>query len=127
MSEDVMRIDQQIMTIDNVICRHIDSIENNPRGNVSQDVLAQLRNFVEHIMLKFNAKGSDISDKYGNIKEAIEYTNTQGKLKVLTRFHKYLQVVASHYTLEPENSERLMLKYYEYLLKIKILVKMNYL
>ncbi|GIN41170.1 hypothetical protein J19TS1_41190 [Heyndrickxia oleronia] len=33
-----------------------------------------------------------------------------------------MQIVASHYTLDEENSERLMLKYYEYLLKIKNLL-----
>ena len=38
-------------------------------------------------------------------------------------FFKYL---LSHYTLDEENSERLLLKYYEYLLKIKIFLKDKY-
>ena len=33
--------------------------------------------------------------------------------------HDFLQIVASHYTMDEENSERLMLKYYEYLLKLR--------
>lgn len=117
-----LRIDAQILNIDNVICRHIDSLGNSPRGVVSQDILSQLRNFVEHIMLKFYANGQDIENSYDNICRAIEFVKTRGDLKVLRRFHDYLQIVASHYTLDEENSERLMLKYYEYLLKIKNLL-----
>lgn len=113
------KIDSQIITIDKVICRHISSFETTPRGMVSQDVLSQLRNFVEHIMLKFYANGYDIDNSYDNICKSIEFVKSQGKLKILRRFHDYLQIVASHYTLDEENSERLMLKYYEYLLKIK--------
>ena len=112
-------IDQSIMTIDKAICRHIAEFGTSPRGAVSQDVLAHLRNFVEHIMLKFYANGRDIDNSYQNIFDAIKYVESQGKLKVLRRFHDYLQIVASHFTLDEENSERLMLKYYEYLLKIK--------
>lgn len=37
-----------------------------------------------------------------------------------------MQITASHYTLEEENSERLMLKYYEYLLRIKSYLKSTY-
>jgi len=47
-------------------------------------------------------------------------------LKFLNRFHNFLQITASHYTLDEENSERLMLKYYEYLLKIKSFLKKSY-
>lgn len=118
----LLRIDAQILNIDKVICRHIDSLGTSPRGVVSQDILSQLRNFVEHIMLKFYANGHDIENSYDNICRAIDFVKTQGNLKVLRRFHDYLQIVASHYTLDEENSERLMLKYYEYLLKIKNLL-----
>lgn len=118
----LLRIDAQILTIDKVICRHIDSLGTSPRGVVSQDILSQLRNFVEHIMLKFYANGQDIDNSYENICKAIDFVKSRGNLKVLRRFHDYLQIVASHYTLDEENSERLMLKYYEYLLKIKNLL-----
>ncbi|XQY92146.1 ATP-dependent DNA helicase [Metabacillus sp. HB246100] len=121
-SVSLLRIDAQILNINKVICRHIDNLATSPRGVVSQDILSQLRNFVEHIMLKFYANGQDIDNDYDNICTAIDFVRTQGKLKVLRRFHDYLQIVASHYTLDEENSERLMLKYYEYLLKIKNLM-----
>lgn len=118
----LLRIDEQIFNINNVICRHIDSLGTSPRGVVSQDILSQLRNFVEHIMLKFYSNGQDIENSYDNICKAIEFVKARGNLKVLRRFHDYLQIVASHYTLDEENSERLMLKYYEYLFKIKNLL-----
>lgn len=112
-------IDDRIRNIDNVICRHIASADFSSRGAVAQDILAHLRNFVEHIMLKFYANGRDIENTYPNICAAIDYVQTRGELRSLYRFHNYLQIVASHYTLDEENSERLMLKYYEYLLTIK--------
>ena len=116
-------IDDRILNIDRVICRHIGSADFSPRGAVSQDVLAQLRNFLEHIMLKFYANGGDIDNTYENICKAIEFVQTRGDLKLLYKFHDYLQIVASHYTLDEENSERLMLKYYKYLLGTRILLR----
>lgn len=120
------QIDNQILIIDKAICSSIDRLGGNERGLLSQAILAQLRNFVEHIMLKIYANGTDIENNYPNICDAIDYVKTQGKLKFLRRFHDYLQIVASHYTLDEENSERLMLKYYEYLLKIKDFLKTRY-
>lgn len=117
------QIDTQILNINRVICRHIDSLSTSTRGAVSQDILSQLRNFVEHIMLKYYANGEDIENSYENIGKAIVFVKAKGNLKVLKRFHDYLQIVASHYTLDEENSERLMLKYYEYLLRLKNLLQ----
>lgn len=122
----LFRIDSQILNIDKTICRHINSLGTLGRGAVSQDILSQLRNFIEHIMLKVYANGQDIDDTYENIQKAIDHVKTKGQLKFLWRFHGFLQIVASHYTLEEENSERLMLKYYEYLLKTKDFLKTKY-
>ncbi len=44
----------------------------------------------------------------------------------MIKFHNLLQISASHYTLDEGKSERLMLKYYEYLLRIKIFLKKTY-
>lgn len=116
-------LDDRIQNIDRVICRHIGSADFSPRGAISQDILAQLRNFLEHIMLKFYANGGDIENTYENICKAIDYVKTRGDLKLLYKFHDYLQIVASHYTLDEENSERLMLKYYKYLLETRVLLR----
>lgn len=121
-----LQIDEQILTIDKVICRHLSNLSNLPRGQISQDILSQLRNFVEHIMLKIHANGGDIEDSHENIKKAVQYAKSESSLCYLSRFHSFLQVSVSHRTLEEENSERLMLKYYEYLFRIKKFLHKKY-
>ena len=49
------KIDREIRRIDNAICRHIENIERDDRGEVAQDVVTDLRHFVEHVMLKIYA------------------------------------------------------------------------
>ena len=115
----MLDIDRKILTIDKAICRHLTEADYSDRGMISQDILSHLRNLVEHLMLKCYAGSNDIENTYDNICKAIEYVAKQGKLNVLSRFHDYLQIVVSHYTLDEENSERLMLKYYVFLVKIK--------
>lgn len=121
-----LQIDEQILKTDKVICRHINNMGNLPRGQISQDILSQLRHFVEHIMLKVYANGDDIEDSHENLKKAVKYVKNKETLHYLSRFHHFLQVSVSHRTLEEENSERLMLKYYEYLFYIKRFLDKEY-
>ena len=121
-----LQIDEQILKTDRVICRHISNMSNLSRGEISQDILAQLRHFLEHIMLKVYANGADIEDSHENIQKAVKYVKNEDSLRHLSRFHHFLQVSVSHRTLEEENSERLMLKYYEYLLRIKNFLNEKY-
>jgi len=114
-----LRIDQQILDIDKAICRHIGQLEALGRAAASQDILKNLRDFVEHIMLKVYAQGCDIRNDWDTIREAVKYVKPLPKWKDLTRFHDLLQLSVSHYTPDEESSERLMLKYYVYLLKIR--------
>lgn len=120
------RIDSDIFNIDRVICRNINRFDASDRGLLSQNILSQLRNFVELISLKAYSNGQDIEITYDNIKKANALVKSKGNLKFLSKFHRLLQITASHYTLDEENSERLMLKYYEYLLKIKTFLKSEY-
>lgn len=127
----ICKIDQQILVIDKFICDSLDKFTSDDnRGFLSQTILAHLRNLTEHIMLKIYAvdelKMSDIGNSYKNIEAAIAYCKTQGNLKFLRRFHDFLQISESHYTLDGESSERLMLKYYEYLLRIKNYAKIQF-
>ena len=61
-------IDESIRKIDNVICRHLDEIENNSRGAIFKDILEQLTKFVNHVMLKFYANGREIPIPAGSEK-----------------------------------------------------------
>jgi len=120
------KIDSKIITINKNICDNIDKFAVMERGFLSQNILSQLRNFIEHILLKFYSNGQDIENTYDNIQNAISFVKTRGELKLLNRFHNLLQITVSHYTLDEESSERLMLKYYEYLIKVKLLLKSKY-
>ena len=115
----MQQIDNQIINIDKVICTNINTQKVLGRGLTSQNVISQLRNFVEHIALKEYSNGNDITNSYENIQQALAYIKTKGQLKFLHRFHKLLQITASHYTQDEENSERLMIKYFEYLIRIR--------
>lgn len=120
------KIDSELYNLDNAICRHIDNISRDSRGMVSQDVLSDLRHYVEHIMFKIYDNGKNLDVTYDNIQNAIKYIFSTGKYKLLRNFHKMLQIVVSHYKPTEENSERLMLKYYEYLFKIREAMKKDY-
>ena len=123
-------IDREILTINGAICESIDTIDASQRGFLSQTILQQLRHLVEHVALKvyadkkFNAP--DIKNNYDNIPKAVNFIKTRANLKFLRKFHDFLQISVSHYTLDKDGSVRLMLKYYEYLLKIKGFLKTNY-
>ena len=124
--ETINKIDEQIIRSDAVICRHIENLDALGRGAVSQDILSNLRTFVEHTMFKIYAHSNDTPYDYEHIESAICFVKTKGQLKFLWRFHAYLQIVVSHYTLDPEDSERVMLKYYEFMLRIKDFLKSQY-
>lgn len=115
----VLQIDEQIKLSDEVICRYLDKVNKSNRGEVSQDILAQLRHFVEHIILKIYADGNDIEDIQTNTQKSVNYIKSRHDLQFIARLHSYLQITVAHRVLSEENSERLMLKYYEYLLRIK--------
>ena len=112
-------IDDSIRKIDNVICRHLDNIEDSSRGAISQDILEQLMKLVNHIMLKFYANGRDISINEENIYKTSEFAQVNSEINTLYKFRNYLQIVTTQYTLDEDGSESLMLKYYQYLLEAK--------
>lgn len=120
----MLQIDKAIYDTDLVICKNISRFDESERGLLSQNILSQLRNFVEYIAQKIYGNGTDINpNDYENKKSAWEYIKTQGKYNFLYKLHHLLQKSVSHYTLDENSSERLMLKYYEYLLQIKIFLK----
>lgn len=125
------RIDIALMEINNNICKNIER-DADDRGHLSQNLLSQLRNFVEHVSMKyyFDSINSDLSgipeQLYAEIKSGINFVNKNTKYYDIKKFHGMLQKSVSHYTMNTENSERLMLKYYEYLLKIKKNLRENF-
>lgn len=123
----MLKIDQAILDTNGVICRNISKFDASERGLLSQNILSQLRNFVEYIAQKVHSNGRDIDpNNYEHKKDAWEYVKTRGNLRFLSKFHSLLQKSVSHYTFDESGSERLMLKYYEHLIKIKIFLHDTY-
>ena len=119
MNATILRIDDAILESNKIICRQISRLGMSTRGEVSQEVLESLRHFVEHIILKEYANGQDIEDTHENLQAAVKYAKSAPDLLHISRFHHFLQVSSSHRALKEQNAERLMLRYYEYLLRIK--------
>lgn len=87
-------------------------------------MLGQLRNLVEGVAVLWSAGRRDAEYDYGAIKSAVEALGSAPKkIHFLHRFHKLLQESASHYVVDGDASERLMLKYYEYLVRLRALVR----
>ena len=123
----MLKIDSAIKETASVISKNIDRFDDSERGLLSQNILAQLRNLVEYIAQKIYSNGQDIDpNNYSDKKEAWEYIKSQGSFDFLHKFHSLLQKSVSHYTIDENGSERLMLKYYEYLLRIKSFLRKKY-
>ena len=123
----MLKVDKAILDTDRVISKNISVFDDSERGLLSQNILSQLRNFVEYIVQKVYSKGADTDpNNYDKKKEAWEHIKSQGQLRFLARFHALLQKSVSHYTFDECGSERLMLKYYEHLIRIKNFLKATY-
>lgn len=123
----MLAVDKAILDTDKVICGNISRFDSSERGLLSQNILSQLRNLVEYIAMKVCSAENDINpNDYDKRVKCLEILKTRGNLKFLYKFHNLLQKSVSHYTLDENASERLMLKYYEYLLKIKVFLKEKY-
>ena len=121
-------VDKKIFDTNKVIEKNISKFDNSDRGLLSQNILAQLRNLIEYIFLKIynQRKNKSLEPKYENFRIAEKFVKSIGTLRFLGKFHDLLQISTSHYTLDENASERLMLKYYEYLLKIKSFLLKEY-
>lgn len=123
----MLRIDKAILDTNAVICDNISQLSFADRGLLSQNILGQLRNFVEYIAIKAYSNGKDVNPNDYNLNvAALKDMQRRGELRFLYRFHEMLQKSVSHYTVDKDGSERLMLKYYEHLLKIKLYLKQTF-
>lgn len=120
-------INDKITIIDGNICKNIDKNKND-RGFLSQNILSELRNLIEHIALKIYNEDNqkDLDNDYKHLKEAgLKHIKDKAEFKFLHEFHSFLQSSVSHYTPNETSAEMLMLKYYEYLIRTKMLMKVK--
>lgn len=111
-------VQQQVQSVDGVICQNLASLSDN-RSFLSQNLLAQLRNLLEGLIVWAHLADPYAEFHYNQVGPALEVVRAEARFRLLSRFHNLLQASASHYTLDGDPSERLMLKYYEYLLRTR--------
>ena len=58
-------------------------------------------------------------NSYPDIVASLNYVASRGELRFLFQFHEMLQTSVSHFTPDEDNSIRLMLKYHEWLIRIR--------
>lgn len=115
-------VSEQILSANEAICGNIASLSDQ-RALLSQNVLAQLRNLVEGVAVRLHARRNDADFNYAAVEQGLRFVKANGSVKFLAKFHKLIQISASHYTLDGDSSERLMLKYYEYLHRVRTLLR----
>ncbi len=120
-------IARQIGSASQAICDNIATLSSD-RPLLSQNMLSQARNLVEGVMVLVYKDGDEMAEfTYQDTKPAlVRVSSANREVNFLARFHKFLQESASHYTMDGDTSERLMLKYYEYLLRVRTLLRNNY-
>lgn len=111
-------VKQQVLNADGVIAQNLENWTDD-RGFLSQNVLSQLRNLVEGLLVWVATKNPAEPFHYDKVGPSSPVVKAQAKFRVLARFHDQLQASVSHYTMDRDPSERLMLKYYEYLLRTR--------
>lgn len=118
-------IKSQIQSASGAISRNI-SVLADQRDLLSQNVLSQLRNLVEGIVVFLHDGSMDGDFQYDKVEPAITFIKSRAKVNFLAKFHKLIQKSASHFTLDGDASERLMLKYHKYLFRTRSLLKQQY-
>ena len=124
----MLEIERNIIDIDRTICENIDLLDvpTVSRALVSQNILSQARNLVEHVAVRVYSRGQDLTLDWNTIPAALDYIKHDNKYFFLRKFHEFLQQSKSHYTPEHEGAERLMLKYYPYFVLLRNFVKQQY-
>ncbi len=124
----MLDIDKKILDIDKTICDNIDLLEctSVTRALISQNLLGQSRNLVEHIAVRAYGDNAEIAADWETIPKAMEFIKHNNKYLFLRKFHGFLQESKSHYTPDHEGAERLMVKYYHYFAEIRNFAKEEY-
>lgn len=112
---------QHIAATESAICSNIATLTSQ-RDLLAQNVLSQLRNLVEGVAVRLHTGSGETEHDYAAIEAALAWVRANGRLNFVTRFHTLLQPSASHYTFDGDTSERLVLRYYEYMLRLRTLL-----
>lgn len=121
MDEALSFINKKIDTVNTRIEHEFEHVKEN-RGYVSQNVVKNLRDFVEYIAFKvyITEKVKGYAEyNHQNNQQAIKYIKSMTKHRILKDFHALLEIGPSHNSYNEDGSTRLMVKYQEYLIGLK--------
>ncbi len=119
-------IDKRLETIANIIDNKFLSVDEKNRGEVSIDILSQLRNFCEAFMYKvYNEENKvDLYQTQDNLKIVRKYI--KDKYYSVWKFHALLDSSTGHISFNAMQSEALILKYIPKLILLKDFLFKNY-
>ena len=118
---------EKILTTNEVICKNIDNREIvEDDGFIAQNIMAQLRNFVEAIILKAYSLNHNADFGQESKKQALKYIKANDNLIFLKRLHRRLEVTDSHSTVEAESALRLLWRYYDDLMACREYMYSNF-
>ena len=113
----------QVTSAATTISENIEALAGN-RQLMSKNIIKQLRDLTEGVIVRAHTKSDTTTYDHDAIKAGTAWIGSSGKkFNFLHKFHKLLQQSESHYTFDGDVSERLMLKYYVYLLRIRTLLR----
>lgn len=120
----LQEIINNIHNSDEHICKSIQMAASFDRGFASKNIVDGLRTFVEQITLYIYCMqtGNYVLERYDDIKPVLSRLENLRSCKPLYELHEYLQVLASHYSIDEDASERAMIRYYSYLYDIRQLL-----
>lgn len=109
--------EKEIMKASEAIDKALLSITRENRGEVAFRILSIVRNLNDHIADKIwkdmrphqRMDINKVASKFGNLPP----------YQFIARFDKFLRASVSHFTPSEEGAERLMLKYYRFILQLK--------
>lgn len=114
------KTDLRINSADHIICNVISKQEHNGLQMTSQNILSQIRNLLDATILKIVHGDKDVEPEYEVMLAARRELNSYKKpYRFITEFHDLVQISLSHYVPSDDGAERLLLKYFSYLIKLK--------
>ncbi|MEI3844912.1 MULTISPECIES: ATP-dependent DNA helicase [unclassified Microbacterium] len=116
-------VDSQIRATAKTISDAIDALAHD-RNLLSRLTIKQLRDLVEAVAVRLHLGSGEAEFHFEKTHAAIEWVgSSDASTNFLYGFHRMLQAGMSHYSFEGDAAERLMLKYYEFLLRTRVLMK----
>jgi len=114
---------ENLLITDKAICDNIDKRDALGNELLAQNVVAQLRHFVEGMAKVLCSREQEIANNQTGTDKAIKYIKSKDHLTFLRRFHQGLQVSAAHATVDPDVAMWLMNRYLDYLQDCKDFAK----